>query len=98
MPFGAMQSNLSLTIHLPTLRSPPTALCMLEQFVELQPGDTVVQNGATSAVGQHVIQLCRARGLRTVNIIRDRWVGPAAGFLDRLALPQQSRRDSRRAM
>ncbi len=25
---------------------------MLENFVDLQPGDTVVQNGATSAVGQ----------------------------------------------
>lgn len=32
--------------------SPPTALCMLEQFVALKEGDTVIQNGATSAVGQ----------------------------------------------
>jgi hypothetical protein len=36
----------------PNTPSPPTALCMLEQFVELQPGDVVIQNGATSAVGQ----------------------------------------------
>ena len=28
----------------------------------LQPGDTVVQNGANSAVGRNVIQLCRAAG------------------------------------
>ncbi len=33
-------------------RSPPSALGMLEQFVELHPGDVVVQNGGTSAVGQ----------------------------------------------
>lgn len=38
--------------------SPPTALCMLEAIVQLQPGDTVVQNGATSAVGQ-VCNFCR---------------------------------------
>lgn len=45
---------------------------MLEAFVDLQPGDAVVQNGATSAVGRAVIQLCRARGVRTLNLMRDR--------------------------
>jgi len=54
------------------LVNPSTALRMLEDFVDLRPGDTVVQNGATSAVGQAVIQLCRERGVRTVNIVRDR--------------------------
>jgi NADPH:quinone reductase-like Zn-dependent oxidoreductase len=34
------------------LCSPATALLMLESIVDLQPGDVVVQNGATSAVGQ----------------------------------------------
>jgi hypothetical protein len=34
------------------LCSPATALLMLESVVDLQPGDVVVQNGATSAVGQ----------------------------------------------
>lgn len=112
--------------------SPPTALLMLEAIVPLQPGDVVVQNGATSAVGQvrhewystsgaavinhththsgcalracsqthavagmlpavshhtklglgcvvfllqHVIQLARAKGIKTVNVIRQRWAG-----------------------
>ena len=32
--------------------SPPTAMRMLEEFVELKAGDVVVQNGANSAVGQ----------------------------------------------
>mmetsp|Transcript_12320 Transcript_12320/g.24453 ORF Transcript_12320/g.24453 Transcript_12320/m.24453 type:complete len:353 (-) Transcript_12320:18-1076(-) len=52
--------------------SPCTALRMLTDFVDLSPGDVVVQNGANSSVGQAVIQLAKARGLQTVNIIRDR--------------------------
>ncbi|GJX41802.1 enoyl-[acyl-carrier-protein] reductase, mitochondrial [Tanacetum coccineum] len=36
------------------------------------PGDVIVQNGATSMVGQCVIQLAKLRGIYTVNIIRDR--------------------------
>lgn len=52
--------------------SPPTALCLLTDFVDLRPGDVVIQNAANSAVGQYVIQLASRRGLRTVNLIRDR--------------------------
>uniref|UniRef100_A0A1S4AES2 Enoyl-[acyl-carrier-protein] reductase, mitochondrial n=1 Tax=Nicotiana tabacum TaxID=4097 RepID=A0A1S4AES2_TOBAC len=52
--------------------NPLTALRMLEDFVTLKPGDTIVQNGATSMVGQCVIQLARLRGIHSVNIIRDR--------------------------
>lgn len=50
--------------------NPPTALLMLEQFVDLQPGDWVVQNAANSAVGRCVIQIARARGIRTLNVVR----------------------------
>lgn len=52
--------------------NPLTSLRMLEDFVDLHPGDAVVQNGATSIVGQCVIQLARVRGIKTINIIRDR--------------------------
>ncbi|KFK33945.1 hypothetical protein AALP_AA5G082000 [Arabis alpina] len=52
--------------------NPLTALRMLEDFVPLNSGDSVVQNGATSIVGQCVIQLARLRGISTINIIRDR--------------------------
>lgn len=45
---------------------------MLNDFVELEDGDWVVQNGANSAVGQAVIQIAAARGLKTINLIRDR--------------------------
>ncbi|KAF3600719.1 hypothetical protein F2Q69_00035180 [Brassica cretica] len=52
--------------------NPLTALRMLEDFVSLVSGDSLVQNGATSIVGQCVIQLARHRGISTINIIRDR--------------------------
>ncbi|XP_058080260.1 enoyl-[acyl-carrier-protein] reductase, mitochondrial [Magnolia sinica] len=52
--------------------NPLTALRMLEDFVKLVPGDAIVQNGATSIVGQCIIQLARIRGIRSINIIRDR--------------------------
>lgn len=35
-------------------------------------GDVIIQNGANSAVGQYVIQLCSAWDIQSVNIIRDR--------------------------
>jgi len=45
---------------------------MLLDFVNMERDDWVVQNGANSGVGQNVIQLARIRGLKTINIIRDR--------------------------
>ncbi|KZT64514.1 NAD(P)-binding protein [Daedalea quercina L-15889] len=52
--------------------NPPTALCMLREFVQLKEGDWVVQNGANSAVGQLVIQIAARRGIRTLNFVRSR--------------------------
>ncbi|HSM19181.1 MAG TPA: 2-enoyl thioester reductase domain-containing protein, partial [Hyphomicrobiales bacterium] len=50
--------------------NPPTAHLMLRDYVDLQPGDWVIQNAANSAVGRHVIRLAGARGLKTVNVVR----------------------------
>jgi len=50
--------------------NPPTALLMLTDLVELKPGDWVLQNVANSAVGRWVIRLAKARGLRTLNVVR----------------------------
>lgn len=36
-------------------------------------GDSVIQNAANSGVGQAVIQIAAARGIKTINVIRDRW-------------------------
>ena len=50
--------------------NPPTALLLLSDIFALKPGDWVIQNVANSAVGRLVIRLARARGLRTVNVVR----------------------------
>jgi NADPH:quinone reductase-like Zn-dependent oxidoreductase len=50
--------------------NPPTALLLLTDIVDLAPGDWVIQNVANSAVGRLLIRLARARGLRTVNVVR----------------------------
>lgn len=45
---------------------------MIKDFVPLEPGDWVIQNGANSAVGRAVIEIAAAKGLNTLNLIRDR--------------------------
>ncbi|EFN81722.1 Probable trans-2-enoyl-CoA reductase, mitochondrial [Harpegnathos saltator] len=52
--------------------NPCTAYRMLKDFVPLKPGDSVIQNGGNSAVGQLVIQLCKLWNYKSVNIIRNR--------------------------
>uniref|UniRef100_A0A5S6QY26 Enoyl-[acyl-carrier-protein] reductase, mitochondrial n=1 Tax=Trichuris muris TaxID=70415 RepID=A0A5S6QY26_TRIMR len=51
--------------------NPSTAYRMLKDYVDLQPGDVILQNGANSAVGQLVIQLCSEFKVTSVNLIRD---------------------------
>ena len=50
--------------------NPPTALLLLRDVVELQPGEWVIQNAANSGVGSYLITLARLRGLKTVNVVR----------------------------
>nr|CAI9702862.1 unnamed protein product [Rangifer tarandus platyrhynchus] len=52
--------------------NPCTAYRMLMDFERLQPGDSVIQNASNSGVGQAVIQIAAALGLRTINVLRDR--------------------------
>ncbi|KAI6183585.1 PKS-ER domain-containing protein [Aphelenchoides bicaudatus] len=52
--------------------NPCTAYRMLHDFVELAPGDIIIQNGANSAVGRYVIQIARLLNLNLINVIRDR--------------------------
>ncbi|CAD5217109.1 unnamed protein product [Bursaphelenchus okinawaensis] len=68
----SLNSNLD-KIHASVFQvNPPTAYRMLHDFVSLNKGDTVIQNGANSAVGRFAIQLCRIFGWKSINIIRDR--------------------------
>src|SRR2546430_7278317 len=50
--------------------NPPTALLLLTDVVGLESGDWVIQNVANWAVGRLVIRLARARGVKTVNVVR----------------------------
>ena len=50
--------------------NPPTAALLLSEYVDLKPGEWVVQNAANSGVGRWVIAFAKARGLKTVNIVR----------------------------
>lgn len=53
--------------------NPCTAYRMLMDFVPVKDnGLVVIQNGANSACGQNVIQICKAWGIKTVNIVRNR--------------------------
>jgi NADPH:quinone reductase-like Zn-dependent oxidoreductase len=50
--------------------NPPTAALLLSEYVDLKPGEWVVQNSANSGVGRWVIAFAKKRGLKTVNIVR----------------------------
>jgi NADPH:quinone reductase-like Zn-dependent oxidoreductase len=50
--------------------NPPTAVLLLSEYVDLRPGEWVVQNAANSGVGRWVIAFAKTRGLKTVNIVR----------------------------
>ncbi|CAD5226334.1 unnamed protein product [Bursaphelenchus xylophilus] len=49
-----------------------TAYLMLKLFVPLEKGDYVLQNAANSQVGRAVIDICKAFGYKTINVIRYR--------------------------
>ncbi|MCG3146658.1 MAG: Mycocerosic acid synthase [Verrucomicrobiae bacterium] len=50
--------------------NPPTAYRMLMDFVELKPGDWLIQNAANSGVGRCVIAIAKAKGFHTINVVR----------------------------
>ena len=50
--------------------NPATALVMVQDIVPMQAGDWVILNAANSAVGQNVVQVGRALGLRVACVVR----------------------------
>src|ERR1700756_4006702 len=66
----AMRANMDP--HEPSMLTikPPTAALLLSEYVDLKPGEWVVQNAANSGVGRWVIAFAKTRGLKTVNIVR----------------------------
>jgi NADPH:quinone reductase-like Zn-dependent oxidoreductase len=50
--------------------NPATAYLILTEFVTLRPGEWVISTAANSAVGRSVIPIAKARGVKTVNVVR----------------------------
>jgi NADPH:quinone reductase-like Zn-dependent oxidoreductase len=50
--------------------NPPTASLLLDERPDLKPGDWVVQNAANSGVGRSLIAIAKARGIKTINLVR----------------------------
>lgn len=67
-----VSNNIGLAEAATMTVNPCTAYRMLKDFATLCPGDCVIQNGANSAVGQAVHQLCKSWGFKSVGIVRDR--------------------------
>lgn len=69
----AVSQNLG-TVEAATLTvNPCTAFRMLTDFIPVREKKLVViQNGANSACGQNVIQICKAWGIKNINIVRNR--------------------------
>jgi trans-2-enoyl-CoA reductase len=58
-------------VHASMLKiNPLTAWRLLHDYVDLKPGDWLIQNAANSAVGRAVIQIARELGYKTVNVVR----------------------------
>ncbi|KAN0031435.1 hypothetical protein ACTFIV_005299 [Dictyostelium citrinum] len=51
--------------------NPTTAYLLLNDFVKLAQGDVIIQNASNSMVGLSVIQMAKARGIKTINVIRN---------------------------
>jgi NADPH:quinone reductase-like Zn-dependent oxidoreductase len=50
--------------------NPPTAALLLGEFVDLEPGDWVIQNAGNSGVGRSVVAFAKFRGLRVISLVR----------------------------
>ena len=59
------------TQHYACSRSLCTAYRLLEDYGNLRPGDTIIQNCSDLPVGQAVIQLCNMLKIRTINLVTD---------------------------
>ena len=50
--------------------NPSTAALILSEYVDLKPGDWVVQNAGNSGVGRSLIAIAKLRGIRTISLVR----------------------------
>lgn len=52
--------------------NPTTADLMFDQYTTMNTGDWFIQNGGNSGLGRIAIQLARLRGIKSINVIRNR--------------------------
>ena len=57
--------------HLACSRSLCAAYRLLEDYGNVKPGDTIIQNAADLPTGQALIQLCKMLKIRTINLVPD---------------------------
>jgi NADPH:quinone reductase-like Zn-dependent oxidoreductase len=50
--------------------NPATAWLLLTEFVQLKRGDWILYNAANSSVGRSMIPLAKARGVKTITVVR----------------------------
>ena len=61
--------------------NPATAALMLRNYVELKPGDWIIQDAANSGVGHCVIRLAAKSGVKTINVVRrENLIAPLQGI------------------
>lgn len=82
--FGKIPGSLEPEIAACLTVGPGTALRLLEDFVQLKPGDVILQNGGAGSVGTAVAQIAKSRGLRVVSIIRSRPIHLQTPLIERL--------------
>lgn len=70
--FLRISKNIDLPVASQFTVNPCTAYRMLKDYVNLGQGDTVIQNGANSAVGQAVFQLCKHWNIKCIGVVRNR--------------------------
>lgn len=52
------------------LVNPATAQLLMTDFVDLEPGDWMIQSAGNSAVGGYILQLAKEKGINVVNVVR----------------------------
>jgi trans-2-enoyl-CoA reductase len=57
-------------VQLATLQANPVTAYRMIKKGDLKAGDTLIQNAGNGAVGQNVIQIAHAWGIKTINIVR----------------------------
>ncbi|MEM6713270.1 MAG: zinc-dependent alcohol dehydrogenase family protein [Pseudomonadota bacterium] len=50
--------------------NPATAYLLLTEYVDLKPGDWIIQSAGNSAVGRYITQLAKARDINVASVVR----------------------------